>query len=110
MRCAPSCCAIAPLRSDWPLRITPRADRHITSATTFYEAEGPRLQDRFIRDLDRVFDRVAENPFQFATISTPVRRAQLRDFPYGVFFRIQGDLVFILGVIHLHRHPDSWKR
>lgn len=39
-----------------------------------------------------------------------VRRAQMGTFPYAVFFRVEGDVVTVLGVLHLHRHPKAWKR
>jgi len=30
-------------------------------------------------------------------------------FPYGVLYSIEPDRVYILAVMHLHRHPDYWK-
>jgi hypothetical protein len=33
----------------------------------------------------------------------------VRDFPYGVFFTTETDLITVLAVLHLRRHPDSWK-
>jgi hypothetical protein len=33
-----------------------------------------------------------------------------RDFPYGVFFTTEADLVTVLAVLHLRRPPDTWKR
>jgi hypothetical protein len=33
----------------------------------------------------------------------------LTRFPYGVFFAVDDDEVLVLAVVHLHRHPDTWK-
>jgi plasmid stabilization system protein ParE len=38
-----------------------------------------------------------------------MRRAILRRFPYGVFFRTTTDEIIILGVIHGRRHPRQWR-
>jgi hypothetical protein len=47
---------------------------------------------------------------QFPALERGVRRAQLAVFPYAVFFRFSADVVTVIGVLHLHRHPDAWKR
>jgi hypothetical protein len=33
----------------------------------------------------------------------------MRRLPYGVFFTVDDDMVTVLAVLHLHRHPDTWK-
>lgn len=48
-------------------------------------------------------------PFQFPAIDGPVRRAVLHRFPYGVYFDPTGEEVKVLAVLHLLRHPDTWK-
>ncbi len=30
-------------------------------------------------------------------------------FPYGVYFAPSEEVVVVLAVLHLHRHPDTWK-
>ena len=39
-----------------------------------------------------------------------VRRAIVRVFPYGVYFTLDADLITVLAVLHMHRHPDIWKQ
>ncbi len=34
---------------------------------------------------------------------------EIRDFPYGVFFTVEGDIITVLAVLHLLRHRDTWK-
>ena len=48
-------------------------------------------------------------PFQFPAIDGPVCRALLHRFPYGVYFDPTGEEVKVLAVLHLLRHPDTWK-
>ncbi len=47
-----------------------------------------------------------------AEVDTPqaARRALLIRFPYGVFFRLKPELIKVVAVIHLSRHPATWQR
>ena len=37
------------------------------------------------------------------------RRAVVRRFPYGIYFRVLGDEIIVTGVIHGRRHPRRWQ-
>jgi len=53
---------------------------------------------------------MTENPLQFPVMERGARRAQMGIFPYAVFFRFADGVVTVLGVLHLDRHPNTWKR
>lgn len=92
------------------LEVSSEAEVEIFEACVRYERERPGLGVSFESDVDDVFARVRENPLQFPTIEDDARRGLLRRFPYGVFFTVEGDVVTVLAVLHLHRHPNTWKR
>jgi hypothetical protein len=94
----------------WRLEVSSEAELEIFEAALRYEREREGLGFRFEAQVNTVFARALENPFQFPVIEPDVRRGLLRDFPYGVFFTTEADLVTVLAVLHLHRHPDNWKR
>lgn len=92
------------------LDVSAEAELEIFEAALRYEREREGLGFRFEAQVTTVFARVVENPFQFPVIEADVRRALARDFPYGVFFTTEADLITVLAVLHLRRHPDTWKR
>jgi toxin ParE1/3/4 len=49
-------------------------------------------------------------PELYPFILRDARRALLRGFPYSVFFRVKGEEVRVIGVIHQHRCPQHWVR
>ena len=52
--------------------------------------------------------RLEQAPLLYAEVLPGVRRTLLPRFPYGVFFTVSGDLVYILAVIHNARNPARW--
>jgi hypothetical protein len=94
----------------WRLDVSSEAELDIFQAALRYERERRDLGFHFEAQVNTIIARVLENPFQFPEIDEGARRALVRDFPYGVFFTFEDDLVTVLAVLHLHRHPDTWKR
>lgn len=39
-----------------------------------------------------------------------LRRILLRRFPYAIYFKLYASSISVVGVIHGHRHPDTWLR
>jgi plasmid stabilization system protein ParE len=94
----------------WRLDVSSEAELEIFDAALRYEREREGLGFRFEAQVNTVFARLLDNPFQFPGIEQDVRRALVRDFPYAVFFMTDADLITVLAVLHLRRHPDTWKR
>lgn len=94
----------------WRLDVSSEAEVEIFEAALRYERERIGLGGRFETQVNTVFARLVDNPFQFPVIEEGGRRAIVRVFPYAVYFTLEADLITVLAVLHLHRHPDTWKR
>lgn len=92
------------------LVVRPEAELDIESSALWYEGQQSGLGNRFLNGLREVLDRVVASPHQFPQVKTGVRRALLLHFPYGIYFVAETDRVVVLAVLHLHRHPDTWRR
>ena len=91
------------------LELREEAESEVVAAAVYYESERPGLGFRFESELNKMIVRVVESPLQFREIDPGVRRALLQIFPYGVFFAAEHDVVLVIAVLHLHRHPDAWR-
>ncbi len=90
------------------LVITERADLHVEKLTAYlvYKLENRTAAMRLIEELDNVYERLEDNPYQFP-MSTDAylqrrgyREAQVKGMAYKVIIRISGDYVFVVGVFH----------
>jgi toxin ParE1/3/4 len=92
------------------LIVRPEAELDIESSALRYEGQQRGLGSRFLDTLNDIFARVTENPFRFPQLERNVRRALLDRFPYGIYFLPESNRVVVIAVLHLHRHPDTWRR
>jgi len=55
--------------------------------------------------IDQAVERIALNPLAFPVVHGDTRRAVVRRFPYGIYFRMLADDIVITAVMHGRRHP-----
>ena len=91
------------------LVVRPEAELDTYEAALWYEGEKPGLGLSFLQAVRGLFARMKEAPLQFPVVAADVRRALLARFPFGVFFVVDGGRATVLAVMHLHRHPDTWR-
>ena len=91
------------------LVIRPEAAAEIQEAFDWYEAQSKGLGTAFRDSLDAAFDRILDNPNQYATVHRTIRRALVRRFPYGVFYLVEAKRIVVLAVFHGGRDPKQWR-
>ena len=84
----------------------PAAVEELAEAANFYEAQVPRLGSDFLDEIDRTLPLILDAPERFAIVQDSIRRCILKRFPYGIYYRIAGDVIRILVIRHHSRHPD----
>jgi plasmid stabilization system protein ParE len=72
-------------------KLRPYAEADVEGAVSYYFARGPQLAFRLLAELDVAFDRIRENPQQFAFVEEPVRRVLLRRFPYSIYYVLEDE-------------------
>jgi toxin ParE1/3/4 len=60
-------------------------------------------------EVDALVLRIAANPQQFPPVLRDVRRARLRHFPYGLFFRVDDGTIYVVACFHGSRDPRQWQ-
>ena len=93
-----------------PLHVVALAQDELRDARDWYERQGPGMGRRFVEAVGVVLEHIRENPRQFPVVHGELRRALVRRFPYGVFFLDQPAVIRVVAVVHLHRHPATWRR
>lgn len=91
------------------LVVRPQAIAEFVEARDWFDAQRPGLGQEFVMEVDLTMFDVHARPESFPAVHGEKRRAIVHRFPYGVFFRIVGDTIVILGIIHGRRNPERWR-
>lgn len=87
----------------------PESQAELDAAIEYYEKVEFGLGYDFALEVYSGIERAVDFPKVWPLVASEVRRSLVKRFPYGVLYSEEGDGLFILAVMHLHRHPDYWK-
>jgi len=89
-------------------RFHPAALDEIEQASQYYAGLEPGLGLDFLAEAHSALRRAADHPLAWPSVGHGIRRCQLRRFPYGLLYAIEGDVLYVLAVMHMHRRPEHW--
>jgi len=89
--------------------VRPAAAADIAEAFEWYESRRVGLGVEFVRSMDAALESLRRAPSANPIVHRDVRRALLRRFPYGVFYRVIRDEILVVACFHGSRDPRRWQ-
>lgn len=93
----------------YKLIVKPFAEEDAAKAATWYNNKSKGLGNEFLLALDAKINAIQRNPSHFQEVYKNIRRALTNRFPYGIFFIVESDTIYILAILHTSRNPKIWK-
>jgi len=85
------------------------AEAELGQAIFYYNGQSEGLGFEFAAEVKRVVERIIKYPNAWTPLSKRTRRCRTNRLPYGVVYQIRNDSILVVAVMHLHKHPLSWK-
>lgn len=90
------------------LKIRKLAKAEIIAAFEWYLKRSPSAAHQFLNAVDEAMTIIEETPLSHPVIRGRLRRVLVRHFPYAVYYKVFPSTISVVGVIHGHRHPETW--
>jgi plasmid stabilization system protein ParE len=75
----------------------------------YYNRQVPGLGDEFADEIEAGVHAIQAAPLRWRVVEADVRRYLVKRFPYGLYYTVEGNVIVIWAVKHLHRDPDYWQ-
>lgn len=83
------------------------AAAEIAEAFAWYDQDHIGQGAAFLAELERVQRFIQLNPRLYPRVEGEIHRANLRRFPYSLFYVIDGETINVLSCFHQHRDPGT---
>jgi plasmid stabilization system protein ParE len=85
------------------------AEAELAEAVSYYNAQSEGLGYEFAAEVQQTIARILRYPDAWTRLSERTRRCRTKRFPYGLVYQVRSDSVLIVAMMHLRRHPDTWR-
>jgi len=88
----------------------PDANSEFREAISYHKQIYREYGDLFVAEFAMAIKSVCENPFSYPVVEHGARRRLMNKFKYSIIYKIHGDTVVILSIMHQHRRPGYWRK
>lgn len=92
-----------------PVAFHEAAERELSEAAAFYEAECPGLGGSFLAEVEAALQSLGLFPEGGPLLRGGIRRKVLLRFPYTLLYSLRNEQIRILAVAHEKRRPCYWR-
>lgn len=91
------------------LRVHPAAERELDAALTWCREQfGHGLAIKLLEKFDRAGEILMAHPDIGTATQAQARLLPLPRFPYTLVYRVDGDFIHVLALMHQRRRPGYW--
>lgn len=83
------------------------AERDISEAAEWYSKQANHLAGQFIEKIETAFKELQKNPEHYQKRYNDVRVLFAENFPFGIYYTIEDNTIFIHAVLHTRRNPKT---
>lgn len=88
----------------------PSVERDVQDTYDWYKEQHIGLGEDFLLSSDATISSIQRNPLVYQVAFKGVRRAKTKRFPFGVFYIVDSNIITVIAIIHLSRHPRTWRK
>jgi len=91
------------------IRLRDEAEADLNEAAIWYQQQQGGLGNEFLDEVVSLLQSIQQHPLAYPVIHRETRRALMRRFPFGVFYRVENEYIVVVAIIHASRHPRRWQ-
>lgn len=85
------------------------AEQELLEAVLYYDKQAQGLGKKFADEVYHATANIADFPFINQKLTDDIRRKRLKRYPFSVLYRIDGQDIIVIALMHLKRKPFYWQ-
>ena len=85
--------------------LSPEAARDLSTAFNWHEDQRTGLGHEFLTSAEAVYASISRRPEMYTIVHESHRKAQIKRFPYAIYFSVKEEVIYVTGILHFSRDP-----
>ena len=90
------------------VQLRPEAEQELSDAAAWCEEQRQCLGNEFMDEILNIILKIADTP-TYPNLYQNTRRAIVQRFPFGIYSRVEEDMLVVIAVMHGSRNRRRWK-
>ncbi|AZB31623.1 type II toxin-antitoxin system RelE/ParE family toxin [Chryseobacterium balustinum] len=91
----------------YKLILKPEAENDLGEAIEYYQSKRKGLGLKFLKCVQKFFDRITKNPLHYPLKSNQFREAYIQKFPYIIIYEIIDNEIVVFSVFNTYQNPEK---
>ncbi|WP_449401012.1 type II toxin-antitoxin system RelE/ParE family toxin [Chryseobacterium wanjuense] len=91
----------------YKLIIKPEAENDLDQAIEWYKEQNKNLILQLLNEIEEGFNKVQNYPEHYQKRYKEIRIIFIKKFPYGIYYTIENDKIFVHAVLHNKQNPQN---
>ncbi len=91
------------------LKISEDALKETQDSSIYYNNCEKGLGYDFLNEVNLGLRLIEENPYLYSCIKKDFRRILINKFPFGIIYKINKNVIYIVAIMHLRKKPYYWQ-
>ena len=87
----------------------PIADDEYWDQVYYYDKISHKLSLKFCKSFSELIEGISKNPYLCHNRGGGICSVRVHGYPFSVFYKVDGNKIFVLSVCHERRNPSVWK-
>ena len=93
----------------FPFEFHPEVEFDLLDARDYYDNQRQGLGDEFLLSVEASLNYISRHPLHFSILLSQTLHTRIKRLPFGIFYILLNDTIYITAVTHLNRNPQVWK-
>lgn len=86
----------------------PDIELEVKASYQWYQNQADGLGEDFLKELEIAYETIVELPNTWPKFQIGLRRFLLSKFPFSVIYKVIGNSIFVVAIMHNSRKPGYW--
>lgn len=97
------------MKVSFSIEISDEAENDLDDSLIYYLHKSHKVASSFYQQIGKSIEVIESIPFVFPFAYENIRKFNVQNFPFSIYYRIEDQLIRVIAIFHNSRNDQIWK-